>query len=787
MIDLNTLQKLEFEKVLSHISKYCSTEKGKSIILNSRPFDNLNRIQQLGNRVSEAKNILIDNDIPPLSYIPDLAQTLTRSRVEGTVLSKEEILAVLNLAEISRKVFQFFRDKNEYSLKSDLTDNLFIDKVFEHHIRDVFDENGEVADRASTRLAEIRRSIKEKNDSLRKVVNHLLKKLSESALVQEEYFTQRDGRFVLPVKASFKRQVKGFIHSESATGQTVYIEPEETLELNNDILSLTFAEKREVERILRALTKKIGTVSQELAASLAILAELDSSFAAAKYSIEIIGSFPTIINNQTFEILNGRHPVLVKKLGRDKTIPLNLKIKENKIVLITGPNAGGKTVVLKTTGLLTAMVLSGFHVPVDPDSNFHYFDQIHIDIGDQQSIEEDLSTFSSHLTNIKKIIDFSDERGLVLLDEIGTGTDPAEGSALAIAILLQLYKNGSTVLATTHHGNVKLIANELEGFENASMEYDLENLNPTYKFRQGMPGSSYAFEVAERIGFSREFIGTAKEYVDTEKSKIEDFLVELEQKANDYRAKLNSAERENARLKGLANLYQEKVTKLEAQKKDIIAKTKSEAESYLNEVNSKVEAVIKNIRESNAKKEVIVSEKKTISELKEKTKKLIAPGSEKNKKSFIKKELKSGDFVKLKNTDTKGTIISIDNSKNKAILSVGSLKLQVKLFELEHSEQQEKKTESSAGRNVYSYRPEISSIRLDLRGRRPEEVDFELTKFLDDAYASGTLRVEILHGKGTGALKKTVQDLLKSSDQVKDFYPEKIEFGGDGITIVELN
>lgn len=786
MIDNTTLEKLEFAKVLSYISKYCYTENGKEIILNSRPIDNLSRIKQLGNRVSEAKNILIDNDIPPLGYIQNLSIPLSRSRIEGSVLPKEDIRAILTLAESSRMVFQFFKDKSEYDIKRGLADNLFVDKVFEHHIKEVFDENGDIADRASSKLAEIRRSIREKNDSLRKVVNHLLKKLSESALMQEEYFTQRDGRFVLPIKAGYKRQVKGFIHSESATGQTVYIEPEETLELNNDILSLTFAEKREIDRILKSLTVKIGSVSHELAGSLQILSEIDSYFAAAKFSLEIIGSFPSFEEKMPFEIIQARHPILVKKLGREKAVPLNLKIKDQKVILITGPNAGGKTVVLKTVGLLTALVMSGFHVPVDPDSNFHFFNKILIDIGDQQSIEDDLSTFSSHLTNIKNILDRTDQNGLVLLDEIGTGTDPAEGSAMAIAILIQLRDKKSTVLATTHHGSVKLIAHELEGFENASMEFDLANLHPTYKFRQGMPGSSYAFEVAERIGFSKEFISLAREYVDTEKSKIEDFLVELEQKANDYREKLNSAERENTRLKGLANLYQEKVNKLESQKKEILTKTKSEAESYLSEVNSKVEAAIKNIRESNASKEVIVSEKKNIIELKEKTRQLIEHKEQKIQKREIKKELKSGDFVKLKNTDTKGTILSLDKIKNKAIVSVGTLKLQVKISELEFADKKSNHEDSPAYNSNYSYRPELNSIRLDLRGKKPEEVDFELVRFLDDAYASGTLRVEILHGKGTGALKKTVQDLLKSSDQVKDFYPEKIEFGGDGITIVEL-
>lgn len=788
MINNNSLTQLEYKKVLSYISRYCSTEKGKQLINEAVPLDNIERIKTLGSRVTEAKEILIENDIPPLGYVRDLSVPLSHSRIEGTILSKDDIRDILSLAENSRVVFQFFKDKHAEGIKSGLADNLFVDKVFEHHLRDVFDENGDIEDRASSKLAEIRRGIKEKNDNLRKVVNSLLKKFSESALVQEEYYTQRDGRFVLPVKAGYKRQVKGFIHSESATGQTVYIEPEETLELNNEILSLGFAEKREIDRILKSLTRKIGSVSIELSSALQILAEIDSYFAAARFSIEIIGSFPSFDQNRPFEILDGRHPVLLKKIGRDKTTPLNLKITDKNVILITGPNAGGKTVVLKSVGLLTALTLSGFHIPVSPDSNFRFYNDILMDIGDQQSIEDDLSTFSSHLQNIKNILEQSDKNTLVLLDEIGTGTDPAEGSALAIAILINLRDKNATVFATTHHGNVKLIANELDGFENASMEFDLANLQPTYKFRQGMPGSSYAFEVAERIGFGKEFINMAKEYIDSEKTKIEDFLVELEQKANSYREKLNFVERENTRLTGLANLYQDKVNKLEKQKKEILSEAKVKAEIYLEEVNSKVEAVIKNIRETNASKEAIRSEKETIQELKEKTRKLVEPQPEKKKKNIINKEFKSGDFVKLKNSDTKGTILSLDKTKNRAIVTVGSLKLQTKLNELEHTEQDKQKggDQNYSGYGGFSYRPALESIRLDLRGRKPEEVDFELTRFLDDAYSSGTLRVEILHGKGTGALKKTVQDLLKTHEQVRDYYPEKIEFGGDGVTIVEL-
>ena len=480
---------------------------------------------------------------------------------------------------------------------------MFVDKVFEHHIQKVINENGEVKENASSKLSEIRSEIRRKNDELIKAVNRLIKNYSEQDFIREDYLTLRDGRIVVPVKSEHKRHIKGFIHSESSTGQTVYIEPEETLDLNNELVSLSFAEKREIERILKELTKKIGSVYTELSLTLQTISYIDSIFARAKYSIEIVGSFPELDSKKGLEIKDARHPILLKKFGRPNTIPLNVKIIENKIILITGPNAGGKTVVLKTIGLLCLMVQSGFHIPTSPDSNFHVYNNLLLDIGDQQSIEDDLSTFSSHLLNIKNILDNSDQNSLVLLDEIGTGTDPTEGAALASAILLQLKDKGTTVFATTHHGELKLIANDIDGFENAAMEFDHVNLKPTYNFKQGIPGSSYAFEIAHRIGFENDFINLAKEHLDSGKHSIEKFLIEIEAKSNRLETKLKSLEIENSRLEGLSNLYKQNIEKLDKEKKEILKKAKMEADDYLNNINKKFELVIKELKESNADKE----------------------------------------------------------------------------------------------------------------------------------------------------------------------------------------
>lgn len=780
MISKETLEKLEFYKVTTYITKYCITDNGKDKILNINPYAEVESAIEDGRLVNEAKETLIKNDFPPLEYLPDLNETLSRSKIDGTILSAKQILDILKIAEVSRKLYQFLKSSNEEkTLLNNLRELLFVDKVFEHQISKVFLESGEIRDDASPKLKEIRNEIKEKEFQLRKLVNKILKQFTDSLLVQEEYITLRDGRIVLPVKSEHKRHVRGFIHSESSTGQTVYIEPEETLELNNEILSLSFAEKREIEKILKSLTEKIGSLSSELKSSLNAISEIDSIFARAKYSIEIIGSFPSFDEDKPIELMDARHPILLRKIGHKNTIPLNIKIGDQKIILITGPNAGGKTVTLKTVGLIVALVQSGIPVPIFPDSNLHFFDNILVDIGDAQSIEDDLSTFSSHLTNIKNIINQSNKKSLAVLDEVGTGTDPIEGSAIAAGVLVTLQKKGATVLATTHHGSLKIVANQLDGFQNASMEFDTEELKPTYRFNQGMPGSSYAFEVAGRIGFEEKFIELSKEYLDTDKTKIEEFLINLEKKSKDLREQLHKLELENLRLKGLANLYQEKVSKLELKKKDILEEARIKADTYLKDINKKVENAIKNIRESNANKEVVKLEKENISKLKKETKQIFVE-SKQGPATDIK--LNVGDYASIRETTSVGIIEEINKEKNVAVILIGSLKIKTKYTDLVPA----KKSEIEYHKINHSQISYDQLYRLDLRGKRVDEADLELIKFLDNAYMNGVERVEILHGKGTGALKILVQSRLKDYNAVKNFYFANIEYGGDGITIVEF-
>ncbi len=781
MIDKSVIEKLEFDKILKHISGYCITDKAKYAILNLYPSIDFSAINYQGNIVEEAKSFLIKHGNIQIDYSSDLSESLYQSRIEGAVLPTKKILEIRNLARSSRLVKNLFtKEAENYPLLSESVQILFSDRLFEHQIEKIINDDGDIKENASKTLSDIRKEIRAKKDELIKSINRIIKTLKEENFVREDYLTLRDGRMVIPVKAEHKRHIRGFIHSESSTGQTVYIEPEETLELNNDIVSLSFSERREIERLLRELTKLVGSNSSNLIESFDRITFLDTVFARANYSLEVVGCFPNINNNKSLHIIDARHPLLIKKVGRSNTVPLNLKLENERVIIITGPNAGGKTVVLKTLGILTIMIQAGIHIPVNPDSNFHLFNKILIDIGDQQSIEDDLSTFSSHLKNLNFILKEADNKSLVLLDEIGTGTDPTEGASLAAAILKKLLEKGALVFASTHHGSLKLFAYNVPGMINAAMQFDHQSLSPTYIFKLGIPGSSYAFQIAERIGLQKEVINEAEKLMDSEKHTLEKFIADVEMKSNELEKKLAELERENVRLKGLSNLYKQSYEKLEKEKKEIIKKAKTEANKYLEDVNRKVERVIKEIKESSADKSVIKEAKQTIKELKIETDNDL---KEIQEETIQAKEFSEGDAVQIKNSNATGRIITIDKDKKKATVLIGSIKMLAKLSDLIPAKELKEKD----SREIYDYiKTSNINYRLDIRGKRIDEAEYEIIKFIDDAYQSGFDRAEILHGKGTGALKKLVKEVLSSHIGVKTFYFAPIEQGGEGITVVEF-
>lgn len=778
-----TLEILEYPKVLGFVNKYSVTEGGKNYINSLTPFSGIDYLRE-GENVSEAKAILINLSDPPLESLPDLTNELNLAKIGGAVLQPQKLLLVLKLARVSRTLQSFlYSSKNDAPALSILSKGLFSDKLFEHHITTILDESGEVKDNASRELQKIRTAIREKQYELQKMVARIAKNLSQEDFLREEYLTLRDGRVVIPIKVEHKRQIRGFIHSESATGQTVYIEPEETLNLNNEIVTLGFAEKREIDRLLKELTTKTGERAEDLIESQRIVSVLDSYFARAKYSIEVRGGFPSFNTHGKMELKDARHPILLQKTGREKTIPLDLEIKDEKIIVITGPNAGGKTVVLKTVGLLSCLAFAGFHIPASPDSSLPYISGIHVDIGDKQSLEDDLSTFSSHLTNIKNILETADENTLVLLDELGTGTDPSAGSALGIACLLTLRDKGSYVLATTHYGRLKSLSEEFSGIKNSAMEFDTVNLTPTYRFKQGVPGSSYAFEISRRIGFSDDFLSKALSYFNENDSRLETLLVTLESREQELQEKIKYYERENARLKGLTRLYDENIKKLEKEKTLRLKKAKEEAETIIKESQKEVQRVIKELRESfrdadpEYQKSLIKNAQSALKNLKEKNERMkINDAVEQN--SFI---FKIGDVVKIKSSSITGKITSIDEAKNEAGIQAGNLKIKASLNDLEPDDKRAK-TDTV---HFHSVNDDVK-FRMDIRGEKPENINFEVIRFIDSAYSGGMDKIEILHGKGNGVLKRMVKEILDNHPGVKRYYFAPVEIGGEGITIIEF-
>ena len=509
----NAIRKLEFDKVRQRVLRYASSDPGRDLVARMTVLVSHREIREALCKVTEMKRLLEQEEPLPLDGIHAVGEALSKAAVGGMALLPRELLQVsltMKAARITRSFAS--RRKEAYPLLWQLADPLATDKVLEFNIDHAVDETGAIRPDASRELLGIRRAIADRYEDLRRRLIGILRNVAELGFSQDDIITTREGRMVIPVKSEHKNRVPGFIHSASASGATVFIEPTETLELNNDIRSLQFQEQREIERILKSLTLQVGERKEALAANLEILAELDALQAKAKYSIEILGIEPELRTHGPLSVTGARHPILLLTHGYDRTVPLDLEVGgEWTTLLISGPNAGGKSVAMKSIGLLVLMAQSGLHIPASDGTALRLFRSCFVDIGDEQSIENDLSTFSSHLASLKAIAEQADRESLVLIDEIGAGTDPSEGGAIAGALLEELTRRGAVTIATTHQGALKVFAHETEGVANGAMEFDLKTLTPTYRFRAGIPGSSYALEMAARLGFSPALMERSRE------------------------------------------------------------------------------------------------------------------------------------------------------------------------------------------------------------------------------------------------------------------------------------
>lgn len=779
--------KLDLKKIINRTAGYAITDGGKNLILEEKPQTDISEVEKSLNLTFALKRFIEEVNEINYTYLPDVRNSILKSRIENFVLNNKDIIQIgkllINARTIKSTISQY---KNKFSelweFVNQLRENIFL----ERKINDVFDDYGEVKDIASDDLRRIREEIKSLQNQIQKVNERILKNLSKDGMVQDELITLRDGRMVIPVRSEFKRKVKGFIHAESATGQTTYIEPAETLELNNELLTLFFEEKREINRILGLLTKDISNFSDELLTDFEIISKFDAHYAKAKFAIEIRGNKINFSNDNSFELIDARHPILILTIGFQNTVPFNLKIDSSiKGIVISGPNAGGKTVLMKAIGIFNILSRMGYLISVHPDSRLPFFTKVFIDIGDDQSIDNDISTFGSHIRNLKYIYDNCDSDSLILLDELGTGTDPVQGAALATSIIEHIIRKNAFLIVTTHHSYLKFFAANHSELLNASMEFNSETLEPTYKFIQGIPGSSYTFEIARRMKLDESIVENAKKYLKRNDIQFENYISQLQQKVQHYTQLVSELRKEKEEIQKLKLELQSKLSKIKSEIKEIKRNAIIEAEQILKTANKIVENTIKDLRESKADKNTIKETKKYLSEEKEKLKKLLSKVVDESES--VDKELKIGDFVKLHGQNSTGKIIAIDKKKNQAVIQIEQFKVSVALDKISRINKQENLASTNVSeKNYHPVESKIIPFRLDIRGKRASEVEDLILRYIDDAVMYGLFNIEIIHGKGDGILKNLTHKILQSHPFVETFQFAPVDQGGEGVTIVKL-
>ena len=777
---LNSFTKLEFDKVKQHIQRYCSSVLGKGHLDALAPSTDLREIRYNLALVSEGKLLMEGGHNPPLENLPDVGSSINKTKIENYNLRADELHKIGLMLETAGQTARFFtKKKDDCPLLHAVCSSIAVNKVLQFNIAQTIDDNGAVRDSASKELASIRKQLVEKSISLRNRLEQILKTVAGKEWAQEEIITTREGRMVIPVKSEHKNHVPGFIHSSSSSGATVYIEPTETLEFNNDIRILQFQEQREIDKILKDLTEQVREARDDLLNNLETLGKLDFILAKSKYSTEILGEEVLIVDKGPVHLQNSRHPLLFLKHRRDDVVPLSIEFGgEFKTVVITGPNAGGKTVALKTVGLLSLMAQSGIHIPAAKDSQLPVFVEVFVDMGDEQSIENDLSSFSSHLANLKVILENCSPASLVLIDEIGSGTDPIEGGSLAAALLEKLTEIGCSTIATTHHSSLKSFAHNKQGMQNASMEYDQAKLSPTYKFRLGVPGSSYAIEMAERMDLPAEMIERAKEYRGSDFQKLDKLIIDLEQKTQAVTEELAVALQQREKLDSLVILYDTKLSSLNSELKQIKGKALDEAQQLLQKANTGIEQAVREIREKGAESQTIRKVKSDITKLKAEVE--VTKASLETKPT-IDVAFQKGDSVRLRSNNAQGEVLQRIDERHYLVI-VGDVKLRLDVSELEAT----KDTARGASRSLVTIEASEIKREVDLRGLYGDEAIDRIDKFLDDALLAGLHRVDIIHGKGTGALRKRVGEYLKKHKSVKSFRLGEWNEGGTGVTVVEL-
>lgn len=777
------LNKLEYFKIINILSGYCKTYVGKNLVANLVPSNNKDEVLKLLQETEEAVNLTYRISTAPMSEIANISENLLTLESFG-VLSIKSILEIKNILQLSQELKNYFYtetiDTSSFTLLEQYFSKLYTNKSIVEKISKIIIDENTIADDASSNLKNIRRKQRNLEQDIKDKLNSFIHASSYSKYIQENIITIKNDRYVIPVKEEYRSMIKGFVHDISSSGSTVFIEPISIFETNNDINNLKIEEHLEIEKILKDLSLLLSPITNELKTNIETIGYLDYIFAKSSYSKDIKGITPNINDNKNIKLINAKHPLI----DQNKVVPISVNIGEDfSTLVITGPNTGGKTVTLKTIGLLVCMACSGLNIPADEQSSIFVFDEIFADIGDDQSISESLSTFSAHMTNIVDIVNTATDKSLILLDELASGTDPLEGANLAISILDYFKNIHALTISTTHYQELKEYALVTKGVENASVEFNLETLSPTYKLLIGVPGKSNAFEISKKLGLKQEIITYAKSMLNSDDVSIEELLKNIYDNKTKIEAEKQETEKYLEEVKTLkASLIQDN-SNLEKQKIDLINNAKIEARKILLNAKDEANEIIKNLNNSN--------DIKTQNNLRNKLNNDINSISLQNyetkstSNALDISQIKQNETVFVTTLKQNGIVLSNISKSNEVIVQVGSIKMNIpiKYLEKAHKETTTKKdtknyTSISKTRNA---KTEINVI-----GYTVEEATFVVDKFLDDCALAKIKTVRIVHGKGTGKLKNGIHQFLKNHPHVASYRMGTYGEGEMGVTVVEV-
>lgn len=796
------LRILEYHKIISLLVDKASSAPGKELCQKLTPMTDIKEIEEAQQQTADAFTRLVKGGRIHFSGNKDIRFSI-RSLEIGSALSAAELLKISASLACAARAKTFARSEHDEEIADSLQEyfaNLEPLTPLQNEINRCIISEEEIADDASPTLKHIRRSINLTNEKIHSQLTNMVNG-SYRTYLQDAVITMRDNRYCIPVKSEHKGNVPGMVHDQSSTGSTLFIEPAVVVELNNQLKELAFKEKEEIERILADLSANAGEHTEELANNFRLLTKLDFIFARAGLAADMNASRPLFNKDRYINIRRGRHPLLDKK----KVVPIDINLgKDFDLLVVTGPNTGGKTVSLKTVGLFALMGQSGLHIPALDRSELGIFTEVYADIGDEQSIEQNLSTFSAHMTNTISILKNADVNSLCIFDELGAGTDPTEGAALAIAILKHLHDKGIRTMATTHYSELKVFALTTSYAENACCEFDVETLRPTYRLLIGIPGKSNAFAISSKLGLPDEIIASAKEHISEEDESFEDLLADLETSRRTIENERNEIQRYKAEIESLKKKLEQKQERLDAQKDKILREANEEARKILQEAKDVADETIRDFQKVSFNKtsiqELEKARTKVRDKISEKNAKLSTTQEKPTHKILKPNQLKPGDMVKVVSMGLKGTVSSKPDTKGDLFVQCGIIRSKVNIRDLVLINEDVlsgaasyKKGYSSAGgskrssgSNIGMSKAATISMEINLLGKTVDEALSELDKYLDDAYLSHAPSVRIVHGKGTGALRQAVQQHLKRVSYVKAFHLGEYGEGDAGVTIAEF-